>query len=63
MNSAHHWIGNFHLEQLIGLTDGNNLPLLVSLELRERKSVWYLQRILVWSGKSDTGVDVTIFRQ
>jgi hypothetical protein len=29
----HHGIGDFHLEQFFGLTDGDNLPVFVSPEL------------------------------
>jgi hypothetical protein len=46
----HRGIGDHHLEQVFSLADGDNLPVFVSPEIRERESIRNLQGVLVLSG-------------
>ena len=46
----HLGISEDHREQVSGMTDGDNLPILVSPELREREAARHLQSVLVLRG-------------
>src|ERR1700734_3308159 len=39
------------------MTDGDNLPILVPSELRERESIWYFQGVLVLRGHGQAAYD------
>src|SRR5262249_23230372 len=47
----HHGVSEDHSDQLVVLTDGNNLPAFISPELREREPTWYSHGVLVLLGK------------
>src|SRR5262245_3792939 len=53
----HHGISEDHSDQLVVLTDGNNLPAFVSSELREREPTWHSDGVLVLLGKGYTAQD------
>src|ERR1700720_2020755 len=39
------------------MTDGNNLPTFVSIELREREAIWHFQGVLVLRGHGPAAHD------
>src|SRR5579871_1651228 len=47
----HRWISDHYLEQVFGLTNGNNLPILVAAEVGKCEAVRHAQSVLILRGK------------
>src|SRR5262245_30736041 len=53
----HLGISEDHREQVSGVTERDNLPILVSPELREREPTWHLHRVLLLRGNGRAAQD------
>src|SRR5262245_39328477 len=58
----HHGISEDHSDQLVVLTNGNNLPAFVSPKLREREPTRHFQGVLVLLGKGHAAQDSERYR-
>ena len=59
----HYRICHHRFKQFISLTDGDNLPVFVSFEVRERQTIWKLQCVLVLRRKDQRARDGDQYRE